>query len=157
MHSKYLVPIWVVLALTMTGFGSDKKSAKALDRKILGAELQFGRDAAKFGLWNEAIFRWEKVVKDEPNNAQAVNNLAIAYEHVGDFEKARILYLAAMELDESSRDIKRNYKRFLSFYKRHQRQLEREKKIRESKQQRTNQQEKSDNKNAPHTQDEDGP
>lgn len=130
MYSKHFLPIWALMALVLVGCGPDKKSSKTLDRKILGEELQFGRDAANFGLWNEAIFRWEKVIKEAPTNAQAVNNLAIAYEYVGDFEKARQLYQTAMDLDESSKDIKRNYKRFLSFYKRHQRQLERKKKNR---------------------------
>ena len=83
---------WVLVALAMVGCGPDKKQSKALDRSILGEELEFGRKAAKFELWNEAIFRWEKVLEQDPSNANAVNNLAVAYEQVGDFDAAEKLY-----------------------------------------------------------------
>ena len=127
MKPKFLFSL-TALFLVIAAHGFSQEKNKKLDRKFLGDELQFGRDAAKFGLWNEAIFRWEKVVLQEPDNALAINNLAIAYEYVGNYEKARELYKTALDLDEDSQDIKRNYKRFLSFYKRHQRQLAREKK-----------------------------
>lgn len=113
--------------------GSISAQEKKLERNFLGEEMKFGREAAQFGLWNEAIFRWEKILADKPESAQIHNNLAIAYEYLGDYDRARDLYKTALDLDEDSRDIKRNYKRFLSFYKRHQRQLERERRHREAK------------------------
>ena len=131
MTSKFLVTTWALLFLTLIGCGPEKKTSRDIDRKILGDELKFGRDAAKFDLWNEAIFRWEKIIKEEPNNANAVNNLAVAYETVGDFENAEKLYKRALDLNEDSPDIRKNYKRFLSFYKKHKRQLAREKRARE--------------------------
>lgn len=97
-----------------------------LDRHILGAELEFGRKAAAFDLWNEAIFRWEKVVQSDPDNQDAINNLAVAYESVGNYERARDLYQHALEMDEDNKSIRQNYKRFLNFYKKHQRQIKRE-------------------------------
>ena len=121
----------LILAVVLGCQSTPKKTAPRLDRKLLGEELQFGRKAAEFELWHEAIFRWEKVQAEEPGNSKAVNNLAIAYESIGDFEKAKALYQEAIELDEDSPEIRTNYKRFLSFYKRHQRQLERERKRRE--------------------------
>ena len=124
---------WVLVALAMVGCGPDKKQSKALDRSILGEELEFGRKAAKFELWNEAIFRWEKVLEQDPSNANAVNNLAVAYEQVGDFDAAEKLYRQALDLNEDSPEIRRNYKRFLSFYKKHKRQLAREKRAREAR------------------------
>ncbi|MCB1049974.1 MAG: tetratricopeptide repeat protein [Acidobacteria bacterium] len=115
----------VVLAIGACG-PSPAKNPK-LNREILGEELEFGRQAAKYDLWNEAIFRWEKVVSQDPDNSKAINNLAVAYESVGNYDKAHELYRKALELNEDSTEIRKNYKRFLNFYKKHQKQIEREK------------------------------
>lgn len=98
------------------------KAASAEVRK----DLEFGREAARFELWNEAIFRWERVLEQEPENAQAMNNLAIAYESVGNYERAKELYQQAIRRAEDDDEIRLNYKRFMSFYKKHQRRLERD-------------------------------
>jgi len=95
------------------------------DRDLMGEEIEFGRKAAKYELWNEAIFRWEKVVKADAENVQAFNNLAVAYEAIGDFERARAHYEKALEIDEDVTALRNNYKRFLHFYKRHMRNQER--------------------------------
>lgn len=116
----------LVSLVWMSGCSSETKKKPKLNRNLIGAEMEFGRRAAEFDLWREAIFRWEKVVNQDPQNAAATNNLAIAYESVGDYEKAKDLYEKARDLDEDSREIRKNYKRFVSFYKRHQRQLKRE-------------------------------
>lgn len=121
--------IWLVAAiaaLVLMSCGTETKKKPKLNRSLIGAEMEFGRRAAEFDLWREAIFRWEKVVQADPQNAAATNNLAIAYESVGDYERAKDLYEKARDLDEDSREIRKNYKRFVSFYKRHQRQIERE-------------------------------
>ena len=131
MNPKLLFPLFSVVLLLFSGCGNQPKTKK-LNRKIIGEELEFGREAAKFDLWHEAIFRWEKVVKEDSTNADAMNNLAVAYESVGDYQKAGDLYRNALDLDEDSREIRSNYKRFQSFYKRHQRQIEREKRNREN-------------------------
>lgn len=94
--------------------------------ELIDAKLEFGRRAAQFQLWNEAIFRWEQVLAAEPDNAKATNNLAVAFESVGHYEKALDLYKKALELDEDSETIRKNYKRFMNFYKKHQRQIERQ-------------------------------
>ena len=125
--SIFLLFLPLVLILTPEAMAQKKKSR--IDRKIIGAELEFGRQAAKFGLWNEAIFRWERVVKGDPENSDALNNLAVAYESVGNYDKAGKLYEQALALDEDSADIRKNMKRFRSFYRKHRRQLERDQKI----------------------------
>lgn len=125
----------VLILLTACG-GQKKEKRPKLDRDLINAEMEFGKKAARYDLWREAIFRWEQVVEKDPNNSPAVNNLAVAYESVGDYEKARELYQTAIELDEDSASIRKNYRRFQSFYKRHQRQLEREKRAREIQKQR---------------------
>lgn len=127
---KILLPVLSLLFLLQCSGPGHKKPVK-LDRKLIGEQLNFGKKAAEYELWREAIFRWEKVVEADPNNSQATNNLAVAYESIGDYEKARSMYQEALELDEDSRVIRDNYKRFLSFYKRHQRQLARDRAKRE--------------------------
>lgn len=143
MNPKRFFFIWVLVPLLMVQCGPDKKQTKSLDREILGEELAFGRAAAEYQLWNEAIFRWEKVLEGDPGNVNAINNLAVAYETVGNFDRAANLYKRALELNEDSPRIRQNYKRFLSFYKKHQRQLAREKRAREA--QRAEAQEADDN------------
>lgn len=106
-----------------------KVKSKKIEREFVGAEMEFGRKAAMSGLWNEAIFRWEKVIKSDPNNPDALNNLAVAYESVGNYDRASELYDKALALDEDSQAIRRNMKRFKSFYRKHRRQLERDQKI----------------------------
>jgi Flp pilus assembly protein TadD, contains TPR repeats len=80
-------------------------------------QMQFGVKAAKDGLWREAIFRWEKALKLDPNNARLKNNLAVAYETTGNFEKAEALYQQAVRADPGNRDIKQNFDLFMSYYK----------------------------------------
>ena len=132
MKSK-LAMVLAMLLSVFVGNAFGQKRNKSPERKILGDELAFGRKAAEFGLWNEAIFRWERIVAADPTNAQALNNLAVAYESVGNYEKAGSLYQSALDLDEDSQDIRKNLKRFRSFYRKHQRQLAREAKLKEKK------------------------
>jgi Flp pilus assembly protein TadD len=75
-------------------------------------EVKFGIEAAQKGLWDEAIFRWEKVVQEKPKSPAAHNNLAVAYEKEGDFEKAEIEYKTALELSPENEHIQSNYKKF---------------------------------------------
>jgi len=48
-----------------------------------GDEVKFGIDVAQKGLWQEARFRFEKAVEIDPDNASALNSLAIALEQQG--------------------------------------------------------------------------
>ena len=75
-------------------------------------ELRFGIQAAQKGLWNEARFRFERAVLLQPDNAKALNDLAVAYEHQGEFEKARQSYEKALELKPGDAYIQQNYDLF---------------------------------------------
>jgi tetratricopeptide (TPR) repeat protein len=66
-------------------------------------------------LWREAMFRFQRATEITPGNAMAHNNLAVAYEANGDFEKARREYLEALKLDKSNQYIQKNYSRFVEF------------------------------------------
>lgn len=81
-------------------------------------QLDFGVEAAERNLWREARFRFEKAVEMNPGDAMARNNLAVAYEGAGEFEKAREAYVAALRIDQSNQYIQKNYSRFMEFYSR---------------------------------------
>ena len=76
------------------------------------AQVNFGINVAQRGLWREAIYRWEKAVELDPTYAAAFNDLAIAYEHEGQLEKARKAYEKALELDPNNTQIHQNYDLF---------------------------------------------
>ena len=76
----------------------------------------FGIRAAQKDLWNEAIFRWEKAVRSNPNSAAAHNNLAVAYEKKGLIEKAKKEYEIAIKLSPNHAQIKSNYQNFKEYY-----------------------------------------
>jgi Flp pilus assembly protein TadD len=76
------------------------------------SQIQFGIEAAKNDLWDEAIFRWEKVIQSNPNSAAAHNNLAVAYERKGDFKKAEMEYEKALQLSPENEQIQSNYQKF---------------------------------------------
>jgi type IV pilus assembly protein PilF len=76
------------------------------------AQIQFGIDVAQRGLWREAIYRWERAVQIDPAYAAAYNDLAVAYEHEGQLEKARKAYEKALELEPNNAQIRQNYELF---------------------------------------------
>jgi hypothetical protein len=78
----------------------------------------FGVQMARINLWREAMFRFERATQINPGDAQAHNNLAVAYEANGDFEKARKEYLEALRLDRTNSYIQKNYSRFVEFLSR---------------------------------------
>jgi Flp pilus assembly protein TadD len=75
-------------------------------------QIEFGIAVAQRGLWREAIYRWERAAQIDPTYAAAHNNLAIAYEHEGDLDKARAAYEKAIELEPNNAYIKQNYELF---------------------------------------------
>src|SRR5712691_5301920 len=75
-------------------------------------QVAFGINVAQRGLWREAIYRWEKAIEIDPTYAAAHNDLAIAYEHEGQLEKARKAYEKALELDPNSSQVRQNYELF---------------------------------------------
>lgn len=75
-------------------------------------EVRFGVQVARKGLWQEARFRFEKAVLLDPENAAALNNLAISLEQQGDFDKARAAYEKALKLKPGDMYIQQNYDLF---------------------------------------------
>jgi type IV pilus assembly protein PilF len=76
------------------------------------SQVEFGINVAQRGLWREAIYRWEKAAELDPTYAAAFNDLAIAYEHEGQLDKARKAYEKALELDPNNAQVRQNYELF---------------------------------------------
>jgi Flp pilus assembly protein TadD len=86
--------------------------AHAQDRDKSREQIEFGIKVAQIGLWNEALYRWEKATQLDPTYAAAWNNLAIAYEHEGKFEDAKKAYEKALQLEPKNLMIRQNYDLF---------------------------------------------
>jgi Flp pilus assembly protein TadD len=84
--------------------------------------VEFGIEVARSGLWREAIFRWQKAVELDPENAAARNNLAVAYEQEGEFQLADREYQRALRLDAGNVYIRQNYELFREAYEKRNRQ-----------------------------------
>jgi len=99
--------------------------ASAADRKEARSQVEFGIKVAAQGLWKEAIYRWERAVELDPTYAAAFNNLAVAYETAGWFDKAKKAYERALELDPKNLYIKQNFDLFKEINDRANRQSSR--------------------------------
>jgi Tfp pilus assembly protein PilF len=86
--------------------------AHAQDRDKSREQIEFGIKVAQIGLWNEALYRWEKATQLDPTYAAAWNNLAIAYEHEGKFDEAKKAYETALKLEPKNLMIRQNYDLF---------------------------------------------
>lgn len=75
-------------------------------------QVEFGIQVAQRGLWREAVYRWERATQLDPTYAAAFNNLAIAYEHEGQLDKAREAYEKAIALDPNNAMIRQNFDLF---------------------------------------------
>jgi type IV pilus assembly protein PilF len=87
-------------------------SAFADQRDEAKEQVEFGIQVAQRGLWREAIYRWERATQLDPTYAAAFNNLAVAYEHEGQLDKARAAYEKAVALDPNSEMIRQNFDLF---------------------------------------------
>ena len=94
-----------VAALTASSAFADPKSEAK-------SQVEFGINVAQRGLWREAIYRWQKATELDPTYVAAYNDLAIAYEHEGQLDKARKAYEKAIELDPNNSQVRQNYELF---------------------------------------------
>jgi Flp pilus assembly protein TadD len=101
----------VALALVASAAWADRRG----DAK---AQVAFGIEVARAGLWREAVFRFERAIEIDPTYAAAYNNLAVAYEQAGELDKARRAYEKALELAPKSTFIRQNYEMFKELHDR---------------------------------------
>lgn len=100
----------VVIASLCFAGGAEAQSG-AVD-----ADIEFGVQMARKGLWSEALFRFRQADRARPNDGRILNNMAVAYEAVGQYEKALECYQKALRADPANRELKRNYSAFSQFY-----------------------------------------
>jgi Tfp pilus assembly protein PilF len=94
------------------GQGSDDSRTSAQARDAARAQVEFGILVAQKGLWNEAVYRWERAIEIDPRYAAPHNNLGVAYEQQALAEKARQAYERALSLDPENSLIRENFDRF---------------------------------------------
>lgn len=97
-----------VLAAALFGAGPVFADARGEAK----SHVEFGIDVAQRGLWREAIYRWERAIEIDPTYSAALNNLAVAYEHEGQLDKARTAYERALDIDPDNLQIRQNYELF---------------------------------------------
>ncbi|MEW6322880.1 MAG: tetratricopeptide repeat protein [Acidobacteriota bacterium] len=101
---RYLLAFLICLLAAPVAFADQRSDAKK--------QVEFGIQVAQRGLWREAIYRWERATQLDPSYAAAYNNLAVAYEHEGQLDKARQAYEKAVELEPNNTLIRQNYDLF---------------------------------------------
>jgi Tfp pilus assembly protein PilF len=106
----------LVLALGALLPGAAAAKKKPQQAPTANAQLAFGVEMARRGLWSEALFRFQQADRMAPNNPKTLNNLAVAYEAVGRFDEALDYYKKALAASPTSKDLKKNYSRFVEFY-----------------------------------------
>ena len=106
---RRLIQCSVVVSILLAGTALP---ARADDHGKSKEQNEFGIRVAQNSLWNEALYRWQKAVELDPTYAAAWNNLAVAYEHAGNFEEAKKAYEKALKLDPKNLMIRQNYDLF---------------------------------------------
>jgi len=104
MNENRLGGILFIFCLLFLGFGCSPSR--------LSDQTSFGIWAVEKDLWDEAIFRWKKVLSANPDSVAAHNNLAVAYEKKGLWEEARREYETALKLAPQNTWVKSNYQKF---------------------------------------------
>lgn len=109
MRAISLILILIMFIATAPAGARDSLSAKEM--------MEFGLEAAKAGLWREAAFRWKRSLQQTPDNPRLRNNLAVAYESLGDLERAEAEYKEALRLDPGNEEIRANYDSFKEIHR----------------------------------------
>ena len=106
MVRKTLFALALIFVLGVATPRADVRS----DAKV---QVEFGIEVARRGLWNEALYRWQRAIDLDPTYAPAWNNLGVAFERDGRFDEAREAYETALDLDPTNLMIEQNYDLFL--------------------------------------------
>ena len=101
--------ILTVIAMTLiAGLAQGKPSS---DPMLFAAEM------ARRGNWREALFRWRKAEKADPDNPVILNNMAVALEIRGEVEEAGNLYARLGERSGDLPGLAYNIRGFNRFWK----------------------------------------
>lgn len=105
-----------ILILALAAAALAPPAVEAAKKPSASDQKSFGVQMARRGLWSEALFRFRAADRLQPGDPKTLNNLAVAYEAVGQFEAALEHYKKALQASPSNRDLKKNYARFVEFY-----------------------------------------
>ena len=75
-------------------------------------EFEFANRLAQDDLWQEAYFRWNKLLEQGKESAALYNNMAVAHEKMGQFEEAEQAYQKALKLSPNNSTVMSNYDKF---------------------------------------------
>src|SRR5262245_55254641 len=106
----------LVLMTGVAGASSPARGAAAPDAE---KQIRFGTEMAEQGNWREAMFRWRRALTSDPDNPRLHNNLAVAYESIGDYARADTEYRAALASPQAPDEVRKNYELFARFYERY--------------------------------------
>lgn len=104
-----------LVALAVVLWGPPSYADVRADAKV---QVEFGIAVARYGLWREAVYRFERAITIDPGYAAAYNNLAVAYEHEGSIDRARATYEKALALKPKDALIRQNYDLFREIHER---------------------------------------
>jgi Flp pilus assembly protein TadD len=79
-------------------------------------QMRFGTEMARQGNWREAVFRWKRALALDPDNPRLRNNLAVAYESLGEYDRADAEYRAAAASGKAPPEALENQEMFRKFY-----------------------------------------
>ncbi len=109
MRSRLMLVLAAVLAAG--GCATSPAASKGAD-----AQLALGVQAAERGYWQEALFRFRRAEAARPQDAETLNNVAVALEALGRYDEALNTYKKALQLAPRNAIIRRNYARFAEFF-----------------------------------------
>ncbi|NWF99331.1 MAG: tetratricopeptide repeat protein [Thermoanaerobaculaceae bacterium] len=107
------IRLMLVLAAVLVASGCATSPTAA---KGANAQLALGVKAAERGYWQEALFRFRRADAARPQDAQTLNNVAVALEALGRYDEALETYKKALQLAPKNAIIRRNYARFAEFF-----------------------------------------
>jgi len=116
------ITLLFILLLILTFSNQSFSSATSNASEEVRGQIKFGIRAAQNDHWDEAIYRWQKAILLDSNNVMAHNDLAVAYEQLGEYSLAMEEYQTAYRLDSQNAAVKNNLDRFKDFYRKYQHQ-----------------------------------
>lgn len=103
------IPAFLFLLLLVPGCRSAAPADSAR------AQARLGTQAAKFRLYQEAYFRFERAAELDPSNPFYHNNLGVLAEALGKPDLAGTHYARAAELAPHEKRIRENHEKFKAY------------------------------------------
>lgn len=85
--------------------------ACASGRVSFRGDFDFANKLAENGLWQEAYYRWQRVLAQGMDTAAVHNNMALALEKMARWAEAEAEYQKALKLAPTDSHIKGNYEK----------------------------------------------